>query len=282
MKEKIIFPAKSIDIITEKVHKKIDYDKIADTASKFIPKPLDGKDGQDLILTSAIRADVIDAAAQLIPKPVDGKDGQDGKDGVKGKDFQALDNQQLSAIAQQVLNDLSVPERIKDAIIEEIVGRALFVTKTRFNKQMKSIKDFIKRSKKRTINAGISGGDMVTEIDKAIGQDWRSDDILVNQQSDNYQAILTDNNKVIEFVNAAADFTFTIPPNSTEKFSIGAWMEVRKKGVGEITIARSGGVVFRGNLGDVDVKIDGADGFSIFIEKTALDIWLISGAIKAV
>lgn len=278
MKEKIIFPEKSIDIITEKVHKKIDYDKIADTASKFIPKPLDGKDGQDLILTEAVRADVIDTVAQLVPRPMDGKDG---KDGVKGKDFQALDNQQLSAIAQQVLNDLSVPEGIKDAIIEEIVGRALFVTQTRFNKQMKSIEDFIKRSKKRTIHAGISGGDMVAEIDKAIGQNWRSDDILVNQQSDNYQAILTDNNKVIEFANAAADFTFTIPPNSTEKFPIGAWMEVRKTGAGEITIAR-GGIAFRSNLGNVNVKIDGADGFSIFIEKTALDIWLISGAIKAV
>lgn len=105
---------------------------------------------------------------------------------------------------------------------------------------------------------------------------------IINNQAGNYQAVLTDASKIIEFNNGASDYDFTIPPNSIIPFPIGTIMTFRKTGAGEITITRGAGVFFRGALGDVDIKLDGQDGFEGKLEKTATNIWLITGAIKAV
>lgn len=104
---------------------------------------------------------------------------------------------------------------------------------------------------------------------------------VVNKTS-SVDAALIDNLSAVEYTNGASDYTFTIPPNSSVAFPVGSWMEVRKTGSGEITIAKGGGVTFRGGLGDVNVKINGTDGASVFLEKTATDTWLLSGAVKVV
>ena len=90
-------------------------------------------------------------------------------------------------------------------------------------------------------------------------------------------APLSDKFHVVEFDNDVNDYTYTLPA-----FSVGSWMEIRRKGTGEITIAKDGGITFDGSLGDVNVKIDGSAGFSIFVEVTAANTWLYSGSVKAV
>jgi hypothetical protein len=111
---------------------------------------------------------------------------------------------------------------------------------------------------------------------------WNLLAIKVTQKSASHTAELADIYKVTEYTNSTNDYTQTIPPASSVNFPIGAWLEIRKTGTGEITIARGSGVTFRGVLGDVNVKINGEDGFSVFLEKTATNTWLLSGATKAV
>lgn len=95
-------------------------------------------------------------------------------------------------------------------------------------------------------------------------------------------AALDEQNSVIEFQNGASDYAFTIPPDSGVDFPIGSWMIFRKTGSGEITLTRGSGVIFRGALGDINLKLSGEDGFSVYIEKTNNDVWLASGSVKAV
>jgi len=96
-------------------------------------------------------------------------------------------------------------------------------------------------------------------------------------------AILDEQNSVINFQNAASAYTWTIPPESSVDFPVGSWMALRKTGAGDITLARGSGVVFQHeNFGDNNVKLDGREGYSLYIEKTAADTWLLSGAMKTV
>lgn len=95
-------------------------------------------------------------------------------------------------------------------------------------------------------------------------------------------AALQDASSVIEYTNGASDYTYTLPQNSAVAFPIGSWIEIRKTGSGEITITKGAGATFRGALGDVNAKIDGSDGYSAFLEKTATDTWLLSGSVKEV
>jgi len=96
-------------------------------------------------------------------------------------------------------------------------------------------------------------------------------------------ASLNEQNATVEFQNGAGDYVWTIPPNSSVAFPTGAWMALRKTGDGDITVAKGAGVTFRHeNFGDNNVKLDGKDGYSVYIEKTATDTWLLSGSIKTV
>lgn len=95
-------------------------------------------------------------------------------------------------------------------------------------------------------------------------------------------AALNELNSIIEFVNGGSDFSYIIPPASSVPFKIGNWLVFRKTGVGDITIQKGSGVTFRGVLGDNNIKLDGEDGYAVYIENTAADEWLIRGSIKAV
>lgn len=104
----------------------------------------------------------------------------------------------------------------------------------------------------------------------------------VTNKSASDTAELIDAFTVIEYTNSTNDYSFTLPQNSEVAFPIGTHLEIRRTGSGEITITKGTGATFRGVLGDVNVKIDGQDGLSVFIEKTATNTWLLSGAVKAV
>ena len=103
--------------------------------------------------------------------------------------------------------------------------------------------------------------------------------IKVITKTGNAIASLDEAQKVVEFTNGASDYTYTLPQNSDVAFPIGSWMEIRKTGTGDITITKGTGATFRGVEGDVNIKIDGEDGYSVFVEKTAINTWLISGNI---
>lgn len=142
------------------------------------------------------------------------------------------------------------------------------------------------------VNFSISGSTLtwITPIPAAVGETIRgfynetgiSSLFNVVTKSANAIAALQDASSVIEYVNGSSDFTYTLPQDSDVAFPIGSWIEIRKTGSGEITLTKGTGAVFRGALGNVNVKIDGSDGFSAFIEKTATDTWLINGSVKAV
>lgn len=105
--------------------------------------------------------------------------------------------------------------------------------------------------------------------------------VVVEKISTGDTASLSDQNSIVEFQNSTSDYIYTIPPDSTTAFPKGSWIICRKTGTGDITIARGSSVVFRSVLGDADVKIDGEDGFSVYLEKTAVNTWLNQGNIKS-
>lgn len=154
-KNKLILPDEALAAIATKVHAKIDYEKIIQGVLNAIPKP---KDGKDLILTEALRADFADQIATLLPKPKDGKPG-----------LSHQEKEQIRAdITEKVQKDVKLPD------IDDITKRLgnTFVTKGLLRDRMEALTRFIKR--KTPVSAGISGGDMVDEITKVLGEDWQS------------------------------------------------------------------------------------------------------------
>lgn len=157
-KKKLIFSDESLDAIASRVHAKIDYKKIIQGVLNAIPKP---KDGKDLILTEALRADFADQIATLLPAPKDGKDGKPG--------LSHQEKEQIRAdITEKVQKDVKLPD------IDDITKTLsdTFVTKGLLRNKMEALTRFIKQ--KTPVSAGISGGDMVDEITKVLGQDWQT------------------------------------------------------------------------------------------------------------
>jgi hypothetical protein len=146
----------------------IDYSKI--------PKPKDGIDGKNLVWDGAIRADVIEGVKRLIHNP-------------KHEESYKLTAQDRADIAEQAVRLLPEPnsqktgldeivkESIKQEIIDSIIEEAQFVSKIAFNRRLKDIKTLIDQVKgKRPMNTGISGKDMVEEINKILGTSWQEFD----------------------------------------------------------------------------------------------------------
>lgn len=255
----------------------IDYEKIIKDVLGKIPTPRDGK---DLVYTEAIRADTVNGVLQLVPKP---KDGRDGENGLNGKDY-VFKAEDRADIAQETLKQLNVSEDLLKIITDEIVNRSLFISRENFRKEMKALKSFIQQNKGRPGTAGISGRDMIEEINKVLGDDWQTAgggfQATVNIQTGNYTAALDD--QIVEFNNGSSNFAFTLPPDSEVAFPVGKIMAARKTGSGDITLTRGAGVSFRGVLGDANAQIDGEDGFEVWFEHTATDVWLLTGSVKAV
>jgi len=185
----------------ELINMDIDYPAIADNVINSIPQL---KDNTDLFITEAVRGDLFEKIKKEIIKPVDGIDGKDGKDGLPGVDG---DNYMLTTedrrviaetvkkdskpykitkkiradLAENTLNVFMENEEAVQAIVEavlaseRVVSRDAFITKLR---ELRQMIDLSKKQKKGSINAGISGGDMVAEINKEIGTTWQGDIVL--------------------------------------------------------------------------------------------------------
>jgi hypothetical protein len=169
MKKKIIFPPETLKAIADIVFKKIDFSKLRVDIADIVPKP---KDGKNLVMTEAIRADVIDAAARLVPEA---KPGKEGKQGPPGKDYK-LTRLDIANIASKVVDEMDAPtpEELAGKIIDDISEQELFVEARVLQKKLESIRHYIDNRPAKTINAGISGQDMITAIDARIGDGWRT------------------------------------------------------------------------------------------------------------
>ncbi len=88
--------------------------------------------------------------------------------------------------------------------------------------------------------------------------------------------------KIVEYQNGASDFEFTLPLEATETIPIGSWFEIRKTGIGDITIKKEGAQIFRSSLGDVELKLKNEDGFSVVVIKTDTDSWLLQGNVQVI
>lgn len=97
--------------------------------------------------------------------------------------------------------------------------------------------------------------------------------ITATQQSGSYTFVLADGGTVVESTDASAA-TFTIPPNSSVAFPVGAVIEVFQDGAGQVTIAAGGGVTLRSDGGKVATAAQYA---TIGLRKRATDEWVLSG-----
>ena len=93
----------------------------------------------------------------------------------------------------------------------------------------------------------------------------------------NHTLSLTDKFKVIEFDNGVSSYTLSFLVAS---IAVGAWVEVRKTGSGDIFILPDVSITLRSKFGNTTrVKLEGGDGYSAFLEKTDSSEWLVSGSI---
>jgi hypothetical protein len=154
--KKLIFSDEALDSIAAKAHKKIDYQKITQQILEKLP---------DLV-TKAIRAD-LDNIIQSLPKPKDGKDGRDGRDGKEGLSHQ--EQQQIRADITEKVQE-NIQPALLDTVIEELADT--FASKRSLKSRMDALTRFVKE--RAPSSAGISGKDMIEEIDKVLGEDWQT------------------------------------------------------------------------------------------------------------
>ena len=92
---------------------------------------------------------------------------------------------------------------------------------------------------------------------------------------------LSDAESMIRWENGA-DVAYSVPTNGAVAFPIDTWIQFYRTTGFEVTITALGGVTFEGDLGNVNFKIDLAQGNIAFIVKTGTDRWMYGGSIKAV
>jgi hypothetical protein len=94
------------------------------------------------------------------------------------------------------------------------------------------------------------------------------------QTGTSYTAALTDATGIVTMTNASAN-TFTVPPNSSVAFPIGAQLLVQQGGVGTTTVAAGAGVTIHIYGGSLPL----AGQYAIAqIIKTGTDTWIAEGA----
>lgn len=169
MKQKIEFSKESVSRLSEmfaiETLKRIDFGKLKKEIASSVRTPEDGRDGldgKDLLMTQALRADVVNAVSRLVPAGRDGevgKDGSQGESGRDGNDYILTDTDRID-----IADKVKIPDVDMTAIIDSIREKALFVTRETFRRELLVVRDKLNA---RTQNAGISGDEMIQEIEKA-------------------------------------------------------------------------------------------------------------------
>jgi len=92
-------------------------------------------------------------------------------------------------------------------------------------------------------------------------------------QTSSYTAVLTDAGTVVE-MNAAGALNFTVPPNSSVAYDIGAVIEVCQIGAGQVTLVAGAGVTLRTPTGTLTTR---AQYSTVSIRKRGTDEWVVAG-----
>lgn len=100
--------------------------------------------------------------------------------------------------------------------------------------------------------------------------------IAINAQTASYTLALDDNGKMVEISNASAN-TLTIPLNSSIAFPVGTQITILQTGVGQTTIAGTGGVTVNASPG---LKLRSQWSSAVLI-KRATNTWVAVGDLTA-
>jgi hypothetical protein len=95
--------------------------------------------------------------------------------------------------------------------------------------------------------------------------------MLINSQSDDYTAVLTDANLTYIRMTKATATVFTIPTNASVDFPVGTKLMVAQAGAGQLTITPDTGVTLITPL-DRNGLLRG-QGCSVVLVKVATDTW---------
>lgn len=100
----------------------------------------------------------------------------------------------------------------------------------------------------------------------------RSDVTTVNRQTASYTAVLTDAGELVTIDNASAN-TFTIPPNASIAFPVGAWINYSQDGAGQTTITPGAGVTLHSRNG---LKCSGQYAMVTLVKRDT-NVWQVGG-----
>lgn len=97
--------------------------------------------------------------------------------------------------------------------------------------------------------------------------------IAGSSQTTSYTAALTDRGTVVE-MNAASAVNFTVPPNSSVAFDVGAVLEVCQYGAGQVTLVAGAAVTLRTPTGTLTTR---AQYSSVTLRQRATNEWIVGG-----
>jgi hypothetical protein len=97
----------------------------------------------------------------------------------------------------------------------------------------------------------------------------------INTQTASYTATLADNNSLVR-MNVGSANTFTVPPNSSVAFPVGAQILVSQTGAGQTTITPGAGVTINSAGAALKTRVQYS---TITLIKTVADVWLCAGDI---
>jgi hypothetical protein len=101
--------------------------------------------------------------------------------------------------------------------------------------------------------------------------------VLANSQGATaYTFVLTDEGKVVYYSTDNSPVTYTIPPNSSVAFPIGAFIDVWQGGSGAVTISPGAGVSLRGPDGTASVTLRNTYS-KVRLSKVNTDSWQVQG-----
>ncbi len=132
---------------------------------------IDGRDGADLSYTPEIKNDIADGAARLIDT-----------EKIAQKAASLVDPTPIAEKASELVKIPEVRADLSETIIDDIMAAVTerFVAREIFKRRMDDVAELIKKSSK-PLSAGISGGDMIAEINKSLGgAGWQSAGGLMN------------------------------------------------------------------------------------------------------
>lgn len=85
----------------------------------------------------------------------------------KFKNYELTDQDRVD-IAEKALLELDLSDEIRDTLARS------FVSKSFFNEKIGILRQFVRENKGRAATAGISGKEMIEEINKVLGTDWQT------------------------------------------------------------------------------------------------------------